>query len=269
MEEETVAINPARNQRGIYIYSTSYDLFILVLTIFSLLVVAGLLLPLHPSAEAILLWVDFLLCVFFLFDFTVRLWRAPDRAGYFFQKGGWLDLLGSVPIVPGFSWTAIFRLARLNRFFRIIRRLKGEERDAFINDARENPARSALLSTIILAFLVATIASVLILRVERGAPGANITTGAIAFWWAIVTMTTVGYGDFVPVTHSGRIIAVALMTFGVGIFAVLTSFTASHLVVLRGDQDDLVALVREENAFIRAEIAELKTLLTQAGETDE
>jgi hypothetical protein len=40
-------------------------------------------------------------------------------------------------------------------------------------------------------------------------------------------------------------------------------------VVLRGDQDDLVALVREENAFIRAEIAELKTLLTQAGETDE
>ena len=60
-----------------------------------------------------------------------------------------------------------------------------------------------------------------------------------------------------------------LNPFGVGIFAVLTSFMASHLVVLGGDQDDLVAVVREENAYIRAEIAELKALITQVGETDE
>ena len=135
-------------------------------------------------------------------------------------------------------------------------------------DARENPARSAFLTTIILAFVVVTIASLLVLRVERIAPGSNITTGATAFWWAIVTMTTVGYGDFVPVTHTGRIIAVVLMTFGVGIFAVLTSFMASHLVIWRSDRNDLLELVREENAIIRAEIAELKALITQQLETD-
>ncbi len=263
-------MNPNRTQHVLHVNSTSYDLFILVLTIFALLVAAMLLLlPLQPSVEAILLWVDFLLCLVFLFDFILRLWLAPNRIFYFFQKGGWLDLLGSVPIVPGLPWTALLRLARLNRMVRIVQRLKGEDRGVFMADARKNPARSALLTTIILAFLIVTIASLLVLRIERGAPGANITTGATAFWWAIVTMTTVGYGDFVPVTHTGRVIAIALMTFGVGIFAVLTSFMASNLVILQSDQDELLDLFREENALIRAELAELKALITQQQAADE
>ena len=60
-----------------------------------------------------------------------------------------------------------------------------------------------------------------------------------------------------------------LNPFRVGNFAVLTIFMTSHLVVLGGNQNDLVAVVREENTYIRAEIAELKALIKQAGETDE
>lgn len=269
MDEETGVINPNRSQHITYLHSTSYDLFILVLTIFALLVAAGLLLPLSSSAETILLSADFGICILLLFDFLLSFWRAPRRAEYFLKRGGWLDLLGSIPVVPGLTWTAIFRLARLNRMIGIIRRLRGEERVAVITDARENPARSALLTTIGLAILLATIASLLILRFERGAAGANITTGATAFWWAIVTMTTVGYGDFVPVTPSGRILAVALMGFGVGILAVLTSFLASNFMIVRHDQDDIITLMREENAVIRAELADLKALIAQRQETNE
>lgn len=268
MEPGTEAKGQGLPRRVGYLHSTSYDLFILVLTIFALLVAAGLLLPLRPSVEAILLWVDFILCMLFVFDFLLSLGRASDRMEYFFRRGGWLDLLGSIPAVPGLSWTVLFRLARLNRLVRISRRLRGEERGEVIANARANPASAALLTTITLAFLLTTVASLLILRFERGAPGANITTGAIAFWLAIVTMTTVGYGDFVPVTHSGRILAVGLMTFGIGIFAVLTSFAASNLMILRGDQDDVVALVREENAVIRAELAELKSLIAAQRKTE-
>lgn len=268
MDEENTTVSRNGGQHTIQLHSTSYDLFILVLTIFALLVAAGLLLPTRPSVEAILLWVDFIVCMIFLFDFFSSLWRAPKRADFFFRRGGWLDLLGSIPVVPGLSWTAVFRLARLNRAIRIRRRFRGEERLDVVADARTNPARSALLTTIILAFLLVTVASLLILRFERAAPGANITTGAVAFWWAIVTMTTVGYGDFVPVTHSGRILAVLLMMFGVGIFAVLTSFFASHLMILRNDQDDVVTLIREENAIIRAELAELKALIAMQRKAD-
>ena len=270
MAEEMSASNPEQSQGVAYLHSASYDLFILVLTIFSLLLAAGLfLLPLAPATDAILLRVDFLICAIFLFDFLLSLQRAPNKADYFVKRGGWLDLLGSIPAVPGLPWTALFRLFRLNRLVRIVQHLRGKDRDEVIANAREAPARTALLTIVLMAILLLAFTSIFILRFERGVTGAQITTGVIAFWWAFVTMTTVGYGDYVPITLPGRFLAIGLMTFGIGIFAVLTSFVASRLVLQQDDGEDVAALVKEENASIRAELAEIKALLLQQREIDD
>ena len=76
-----------------------------------------------------------------------------------------------------------------------------------------------------------------------------------------------------PVTYLGRILALVMMLFGIGIFAVLTSFVASRVVRLQDDDEELVAVIRaekaatrEENALIRAELAEIKELLQQQRE---
>jgi len=266
--EADVSVGNSRNSH--YLHSASYDLFILVLTIFSLLLAAGLfLLPLAPATDAILLRVDFLICAIFLFDFLLSLQRAPDKMGYFVKHGGWLDLLGSIPAVPGVPWTALFRLFRLNRLVRIVQHLRGKDRDEVIASAREAPARTALLTIVILSILLITFTSIFILRFERGTPGAQITTGSIAFWWAFVTMTTVGYGDYVPITLPGRLLAIGLMTFGIGIFAVLTSFVASRLVRLQDDQEDVLTLIKEENAIMRAELAEIKEMLNDQNKARE
>ena len=88
-------------------------------------------------------------------------------------------------------------------------------------------ANKAHFSTsVLLTFLLLISGSIAILEFERDA-GGNITTAEDAMWWAVSTMTTVGYGDRYPVTSEGRLIAVFLMTAGVGTFGVLAGLVAS------------------------------------------
>ncbi len=72
--------------------------------------------------------------------------------------------------------------------------------------------------------------SLLVLQFESRSPDANITTGGDALWWSAVTITTVGYGDYFPVTTLGRIAGVLVMLAGVGIIGALASILASLLV---------------------------------------
>ena len=193
----------------------------------------------------------------FLVDFVYALWRSPKRFDYFFKWGGWLDLLGSIPTVPGMVWTSLLRLARISRGVQIYKSFRGKNRHDLIGETRRQPEKTALLSIIIAAVVLITTTSLLVLVFERGAPGASIRTGSDAFWWAMVTITTVGYGDFVPVTSAGRILGIIQMTFGIGIFAVLTSFVAARVVRLQGTS----LSQQEEIAAMRSELAEIRQLL--------
>ena len=80
------------------------------------------------------------------------------------------------------------------------------------------------------AILVTYIAALAVLDAERAAPNANITSFGDSLWWAAVTITTVGYGDFTPVTLRGRAIATLLMLGGVAVLGVLTATLSSWLV---------------------------------------
>jgi len=72
-------------------------------------------------------------------------------------------------------------------------------------------------------------------RVEYNAPGATITTFRYALWWAIVTTTTVGYGDYTPVTLEGRLIATAVMIVGIGLIGTVSATVAAWFVTRRSD----------------------------------
>jgi voltage-gated potassium channel len=79
-----------------------------------------------------------------------------------------------------------------------------------------------------LALIVVLFAgSAAVLHFESVAPNGNISTAHDALWWSITTITTVGYGDFFPVTTEGRVVAVLLMITGVGSFATLAGLLAS------------------------------------------
>ena len=210
--------------------SNSYNIFILVLTVLSLAVMVVMLLPISDATYQLLSVYDNLICVIFLIDFALNLRGASKKSDYFIKERGWLDLLGSIPSFGVLKLGGLLRLARLSRLARITRLLRGENRKTLVKDILENRSQYAAFLTILLTLIVLTVASVLVLQFESQAPGANITTGGDALWYSIVTITTVGYGDFYPVTPAGRITAMFIMFMGVGIIGALASILASLLV---------------------------------------
>lgn len=78
--------------------------------------------------------------------------------------------------------------------------------------------------------MVVGIGSLAMLDVERGAPGGSIDSFGDAVWWSFITLTTVGYGTYSPVTTLGRVIAVGMMLAGIGLLSVVTSYLASWMV---------------------------------------
>jgi voltage-gated potassium channel len=212
-------------------FSNAYEMFVFVLTLLSLVIMVLLIAPFSEATHQLLSIYDNLICIVFLFDFFMRLRRAPTPGQYFFRERGWLDLLGSVPSLGVLRYTGLLRLARLSRLARIIRLLRGKQRETIIKDVLDHRGQYAAFITILAAAVVLVVASIVALAFET-APGAdgNITTGGDALWWAIVTMTTVGYGDHFPVTAGGRITATFVMFMGVGIIGALASILASFLV---------------------------------------
>jgi hypothetical protein len=246
--------------------SNSYEMFILLLTVLSLLDMVALLLPwMAPATVRLLEIYDTVICVVFLFDFGLRMKRAASPRAYFFHGRGWLDLLGSIPSVGLLRITALLRLARISRLDRVIHKFRAEGGRNLTKDVLANRGEYAGFVTLILAMTVISVASVLVLQTESRMAGANITTGGDAIWWAIVTITTVGYGDQYPVGGLGRVIGAFVMFAGVGIIGALASILASLLIPAPKKPVDPTAQIgelKDELAAVRGELTAIRELLT-------
>jgi voltage-gated potassium channel len=116
----------------------------------------------------------------------------------------------------------------------------------------------AVTTAVLAVVLVVWVGGLMVLNAERGAPGAEITTLQDAIWWAFETITTVGYGDFVPVTVQGRAFAVLVMFAGITVLGVVSASIAAFLVK-RESSPDVTGEV--PNQQVLAELAELKAIV--------
>jgi voltage-gated potassium channel len=240
--------NRAAGLRG-----TSYELFLVLLSLLSIVNAVLIVVPfLSGAGREVIIVMEALLTPFFLVDFLLRLARSRPRAAYLVHAFGWADLLAIVPLL---------RVFRLFRVVVVVRQLQTRGPAQIADDLLVSRASATFFTTIFLVIVVLEVSGMLILDAENGIAGANIETPSDALWWGYVTITTVGYGDKYPVTLSGRIIGVFLLTAGVALFSVFTGFIANAFLTPR--RRPLARLRRDPRDGSLAELDEIRRLLVE------
>ena len=223
----------------------NWEMFVLLLSVLSIVNLVLSLLPIAETSKEVILVVDGALSIVFMADFLRRLQVAPSKGGYFIRGGGFLDLIGSIP-VPG------LRLARVFRIIRAVRMVRRYGLAGMKEQFGEGRAEGSILLVVFIAVVVLEFASIFILGAERRSPDANIASASDALWWGFVTITTVGYGDRFPVTNAGRIVGVFLMIIGVGLFSTFAGYLANAFLAPRGARKRVAEAVVAEPRDPRA-----------------
>ncbi|MFY9636240.1 MAG: ion channel [Cellulosimicrobium cellulans] len=173
----------------------------------------------------------------FALDYAANLWLAEDRRRWFLWN---LHEL----LIVALPFFRPLRLLRLVTLLSVLHRTVGET-------LRGRVVTYVAGSAALLVF----VGALAVLDVEQSAPDAKILTFGDAVWWAVTTITTVGYGDMYPVTPIGRMVAAALMMSGIAVLGVVTASIASWLVQRVEESTEAAAESAEEP--VRAELADL------------
>jgi voltage-gated potassium channel len=162
-------------------------------------------------------------------------------------RAHWLDVAIVVLTIPllgkAFAWLRLARFFRLARFGVIVARALQAERRLTSGD-------SLRIASIL------TVTAIIVAGAAQHSASSDFDTLWDGVWWAIETVTTVGYGDIYPTTVQGRLIGLALMFVGIGFLSLLTAAIASRFV--KQERGDEHAEVMETLRHIQADVAELK-----------
>ena len=196
-----------RGEEGLTEWERRTDKPLFIASLLYLIAYAAPIVSTRISApiDGVLNILQMVLWALFAVDYCVRLYLAPRRI--YFLTHNLMNL--AIVLLP--AWRIVSFLAMLhmtaNRQYKLLSEL------------------AVKLFGYTLIFVI--MAALAVFSIEQDAPGALIKDIWTAYWWTLATLATVGYGDVYPVTVSGRVIAVVVMIYGVGLFGVITGALAT------------------------------------------
>ena len=195
---------------------------------------------LNAAYEPIFIFVEVASVLIFTVEYLLRVWSSPEnpkyanpvsgRLRYILSATAVIDLLAILPFYLAFlpidlRFIRIIRLFRLFRLLKIARYLKALN---LIKDVLHEKKEQIYLSIMFIAFLLIIVSTVMF-YVETEAQPDVFTSIPASMWWGIETLTTVGYGDMLPVTAFGRLLGGIISVLGIGLFALPAGILSSGL----------------------------------------
>lgn len=186
---------------------------------------------LYKSYHGYFVICEWVISILFSIEYIIRIAVLKNKKKYIFSFFGIIDFLAIVPFYlsiffPVTRYFLIFRMLRMLRVFRIFNLLDFMNDGYVIVRALKNSSRKIYIFLLFLIIFSVIVGSMMFM-VEGGRPGFETIPHSI--YWAVVTVTTVGYGDVSPVTSMGKFFAVLLMLAGYSIIAVPTGIVTAEM----------------------------------------
>lgn len=211
-----------------------FDLSLITVILASVLVIMlDSIVGMHTAYGTLFRQLEWLFTILFTIEYLIRIWCAPNRKGYTLSLYGIVDLLALLPtylslLLPQAAPLLIIRLLRILRIFRVLRLLSLLSEANDLAAALQRSGRKIFVFFSIL-MIVTTIFGSLLYVIEG--PGNGFDDIPTSIYWAIVTITTVGYGDVTPITTAGRGVSAVGMLIGYAIIAVPTGIITAEFTL--------------------------------------
>ena len=221
------------------IASRIFDDVIMLLIVFSIVSVFLCTFGIPDWLFRILIRIEFVSIIIFTVEYALRIWTAnllypelnPIRARirYITSPMAIIDLIAILPVILPFLHlynlvgVRAFRLVRLLRIFKLNRY---SDALAAIGDVFRSKSQQ-MIASVFFVFIILILASLLIYYAEHDAQPEQFENAFSGLWWAVATLTTVGYGDIYPITPLGRFLGAIIAILGIGMVAVPTSILSA------------------------------------------
>ncbi len=210
--------------------SRVFNIFIQIVVIISILNFSILTIPnLSSSTKQILDFIEITASIIFTVEYILRIYVAKNKLKYIFSFYGIIDLISILPFYLSLATDA--QVLKILRIFRILRLFKlGRYHKSIIHFQKAfKEAKEEFFLFLFFTLVLFYISAVGIYFFEHQAQPQNFPSVFASMWWAVATLTTVGYGDVYPVTVGGKIFTAIILILGLGIVSVPAGIIASAL----------------------------------------
>lgn len=212
-----------------------FDVALICSILFSIIIVTLESLQGLPSyLDTPFIVIELILTVFFTLEYITRIYCSPSPRKYIFSFFGIIDLLATLPLylaffLPGARHLLVIRAFRLIRVFRVFKLFNfWMEGEILLRSIRESSKKIAVFFLFVV--ILVTSIGTLMYMIEGSQTSTQFSNIPNSIYWAIVTMTTVGYGDITPVTPLGKFLSACVMLLGYTIIAVPTGIVSVSMM---------------------------------------